>query len=70
MINIKTGLQELSCEDGKWMELPQDRVQWRALALVVLNLRVLSLQHSLLNNYEYEVISDRFNVVGIGVNYV
>jgi hypothetical protein len=28
-------------EDGRWMELAQDRVQWRALGLAVLNLRVL-----------------------------
>jgi hypothetical protein len=28
-------------EDGRWMELAQDRVQWRALVLAVLNLRVL-----------------------------
>jgi hypothetical protein len=34
-------LREMGCEDGRWMELAQDRVQWRALLLVVLNLRVL-----------------------------
>jgi hypothetical protein len=28
-------------EDGRWIELAQDRVQWRALVLAVLNLRVL-----------------------------
>jgi hypothetical protein len=32
---------EMGCEDGRWMELAQDRVQWRYLALAVLNLRVL-----------------------------
>jgi hypothetical protein len=31
----------MGCEDGMWMELAQDRVQWRALVLAVLNLRVL-----------------------------
>jgi hypothetical protein len=31
----------VGCEDGRWMELAQHRVQWRALVLAVLNLRVL-----------------------------
>jgi hypothetical protein len=34
-------LTEMGCKDGRWMELAQDRVQWRALVFVVLNLRVL-----------------------------
>jgi hypothetical protein len=34
-------LRETGCEDGRLMELAQDRVQWRALVLAVLNLRVL-----------------------------
>jgi hypothetical protein len=29
--NIKVGNTELGYEDGRWMELAQDRVQWRAL---------------------------------------
>jgi len=32
---------ELGCEDERWMELAQDRVQWQAFVLAVLNLRVL-----------------------------
>jgi hypothetical protein len=39
--NVKMDLREICCEDGRWMELAQDRVQWQALVLVVLNLRVL-----------------------------
>jgi hypothetical protein len=31
-------LREIGCEDGKWMELAQDGVQWQALVLAVLNL--------------------------------
>jgi hypothetical protein len=31
------------CEDGRWTELPQDRVQWPALELIVFNFRVLVL---------------------------
>jgi hypothetical protein len=38
----KMDLREISCEDGRWMELAQDRVQWRALVLEVLRLRDLS----------------------------
>jgi len=34
-------LMEIDCEDGKWMELAQDRVQWWALVLAVLILCVL-----------------------------
>jgi hypothetical protein len=37
----KMDLSETGCEDGRWMELTQDRVQWRALVLAVLKLRVL-----------------------------
>jgi hypothetical protein len=33
-------LREMGCVDGSWMKLAQDRVQWRALVLVALNLRV------------------------------
>jgi hypothetical protein len=40
--NIKVALREdMFREDGRWMELAQDRVQWRALVLAVLNLGVL-----------------------------
>ena len=34
-------LREIGCGDGRWMELAQDRVQWQALVLAVLNLLVL-----------------------------
>jgi len=37
----KMDLREIGCEDGRWIELAQDRVQWQALVLVVLNLLVL-----------------------------
>ena len=32
---------EIGCEDGRWIELAQDRVQWWAFVLAVLNLCVL-----------------------------
>jgi hypothetical protein len=38
--NIKIYLTEVCCEDGRAMELPQNRVQWRALKLAVFSLRV------------------------------
>jgi hypothetical protein len=34
-------LRETGFEDGRWMELAQDRVEWWALVLAVLNLLVL-----------------------------
>jgi hypothetical protein len=37
----KMDLREIGCEDGRWMELAQDCVQWQALVLAVLNLLVL-----------------------------
>jgi hypothetical protein len=37
----KMDLNEMGCEDGRWMELAQDHVQWQALVLAVLNLGVL-----------------------------
>jgi hypothetical protein len=33
----KMDLREMGCEDGRWMELAQDRVQWQALILMMLN---------------------------------
>jgi hypothetical protein len=32
---LKMNLREIRCEDGRWMELAQDRVQWQALVLAV-----------------------------------
>jgi uncharacterized integral membrane protein len=34
-------IREIGCEDGRWMELAHDRVQWQALVLEVLILLVL-----------------------------
>ena len=34
----KMDLREIGFEDGRWMELAEDRVQWRALVLAVLNI--------------------------------
>jgi hypothetical protein len=39
--NVKMHFRKMVCEDGRWMELAQDHVQWQALVLAVLNLRVL-----------------------------
>jgi hypothetical protein len=38
---IRIDIQKISCDDGRWMEVAQDRAQWRDLVLAVLNLRVL-----------------------------
>jgi len=47
--NIKMKLRDIDCEDGRWVELSQDRDQWRALMLVLLILRVLLAQSWLIS---------------------
>jgi hypothetical protein len=42
--SIETDLKKVDCEDGKWMELPQDYVQWWASVSEVLNNHVLLLE--------------------------
>jgi hypothetical protein len=37
----KMDLRKTGCEDGRWMELAQDRVQWRALIEIGVNLQIL-----------------------------
>jgi len=39
--NIKIGLGKIGCDDMRWMEIAQDRVQTRTLVIGVLNLRIL-----------------------------
>jgi hypothetical protein len=38
--NIKTDLRELGWDDTDWIDVAQDRDQWRALVNTVMNLRV------------------------------
>jgi hypothetical protein len=38
--NIKMDLGEIGWDDRDWIDLAQDRVQWRALVNTVMNLRV------------------------------
>jgi hypothetical protein len=38
--NIKIDLREIGWNGGDWIELAQDRDQWRALVNTVINLRV------------------------------
>jgi hypothetical protein len=52
----KMDLREMGCEDGRWMELAQDRVQWRALMLAVLNLRVLLPESQLISKMDLREI--------------
>jgi len=39
--NIEIDLGKIVCEDGRWMELAQHLVQWRAFTLAVSKLPVL-----------------------------
>jgi hypothetical protein len=38
--NIKMYLREIGCDSIEWIDLAQDRDQWRALVNAVMNLRV------------------------------
>jgi hypothetical protein len=38
--NIKMYLTEIRIDGAKWVQLTQDRVQWRAFVNTVMNLRV------------------------------
>jgi hypothetical protein len=38
--NIIMGLREMGIDGANWIQLAQDRVQWRAFVYTVLNLRV------------------------------
>jgi hypothetical protein len=40
--NIKMDLREIGWDDVDWIDMAQDRDQWRALVNTVLNLRVQS----------------------------
>jgi hypothetical protein len=38
--NIKIDLREIGWDAGDWIDLAEDRDQWRALVRAVMNLRV------------------------------
>jgi hypothetical protein len=38
--NIKMDLREIGIDGANWIQLAQDRVQWRACVKTVMNLRV------------------------------
>jgi hypothetical protein len=39
--NIRMGLRETGIDGANWIQLAQDRVQWRALVNTAINLRIL-----------------------------
>ena len=38
--NIKIDLREVGCDPGDWIDLAEDRDQWRGYVWAVMNLRV------------------------------
>ena len=38
--NIRMDLREVNCDPGEWIDLAEDRDQWRACVREVMNLRV------------------------------
>jgi hypothetical protein len=38
--NIKMDLRDIGCDDMDWIDLAQDRDQWRTIVNTVMNLRV------------------------------
>jgi hypothetical protein len=38
--NIKMDLREIGCDGMDWIDLAQNKAQWRALVKTVMNLRV------------------------------
>jgi hypothetical protein len=45
-------LRKMGCEEGRWMELAQDHVQWRALVLPVSNVRILPPESQLISKMD------------------
>jgi hypothetical protein len=54
---VQVDFREMDCEDGRWMELPQYRVQWRALILAELNLRVLLPESEVIIKFRKKIAS-------------
>ena len=48
--NIKMDLREVGCDAGDWIDIAEDRDQWRAYVRAVMNLRVLGKIISYNNN--------------------
>ena len=54
--NIKMDLREVGCVPGEWIDLAEDRDQWRAYVRAVMNLRFLKSQ--LISNMQVSEVED------------
>jgi hypothetical protein len=50
-------LRETGCEDGRWIELAQDCVEWWAMVLAVFNLSVLLPVSLLISKMDFRELS-------------
>jgi hypothetical protein len=63
LINIKMNLREIGWEGMDWIDLAQDRDQWRALMNnMVMNLRILQRAGNFLNSCTTSVFSKRTRI--------
>jgi hypothetical protein len=62
--NIKMDLREIGWDDMDWIDLAQNRDQWRALVNTVMNLRVLQNAGKFLSSFTIDSFSRKAQLHG------